>query len=98
MKKYETRVIPERTEQCITGTVCDLCGAKSFGVNWDQGYYKTNETEVSVHIKHETGISYPEGGSGTNYEIDMCPKCFQDKLIPWVKSQGGNVRETDWDF
>jgi len=98
MKHYEDRVIPERIEKRTTHLTCDLCGVKSKGYDWVCGSYEVKEVELSVTIKHRTGESYPSGGSGSTFEIDMCPKCFQEKLIPWIQSQGGNVREEEWDF
>lgn len=98
MKHYEDRVIPERIDRVCKNVTCDLCGATSKSYDWTSGVYEVNETDVNVVIKHKSGESYPSGGWGTTSEIDMCPKCFQEKLIPWVKSQGGNVREEEWDF
>jgi len=57
-----------------------------------------NETEVSVTVKQKEGESYPDGGSGTEYEIDLCPDCFKNRLVPWLKSEGANIGEMEWDW
>ena len=50
-------------------------------------HYEVKETEIRL----KTGSNYPEGGSGEETTIDICPECFTEKLIPWVKSQGGGI-------
>jgi hypothetical protein len=57
-----------------------------------------DECEVRVYVKHRDGENYPEGGSGTEVEIDMCPECFKTKLIPWLESQGVVVQRKDWEW
>lgn len=99
MKRYEkqtyTKMIDVLVERC-----CDLCGMKANKnyQDWDAGYYNVNETEVRVEVRQREGTSYPEGGSGTEVVIDLCPVCFKDKLIPWIKSQGGKVEAKEWDW
>lgn len=68
---------------------CDFC-QKQMKV----GMWEIDETTVSCRL----GESYPEGGSSINLDIDMCSDCFQAKLIPWIKSQGVEMRETESDW
>ena len=56
-------------------------------------YYGVDE----VIIQHKQRENYPEGGFGTEINIDMCPDCFTNKLLPWLKSQGCKVEYTEWD-
>lgn len=42
-----------------------------------------------VEISYKTGSSYPEGGSGEILEVDLCSKCFTDKVLLYLKSEGG---------
>ena len=46
----------------------------------------------------KTGSNYPEGGSGEETTIDICPDCFKDKLIPWVESFGGKPTVKEWNW
>jgi uncharacterized protein (DUF2225 family) len=85
MKNYEEKV----------SLTCDLCGLKIYQRfnNWDKGFLIVAETKVSM----KTGNTYPEGGSVTEVGVDICPDCFNEKLIPWLKSQGAKITETEYD-
>ena len=93
MKTYETRQRPSSTYEALVETKCDLCG-KTTKSNWKDGSFDATETEIRM----KTGSSYPEGGSGEETEIDICPDCFTSKLIPWVQSQGGEPTTKEWDW
>jgi hypothetical protein len=76
---------------------CDLCGRESkanHSDDWGEGNFDIAETEVRLKV----GDSYPEGGAGTEIEFDICPKCFRERLIPWLESQGTKVEEKGWDW
>jgi len=93
MKKYVKETVTK--EQTIFKYLeCDLCKKQSKCRDWENGAFEVNETE----IRYKTGSSYPEGGSGTEIEIDLCPNCFKDKLIPWLEKQGCKVKEREWDW
>jgi hypothetical protein len=98
MKIYEKRTHPSHEYDALVERSCDLCGKKAKTDNWDASRYDINETEISVKIKQKEGSNYPEGGNGTEYEIDLCPDCFKDKLVPWLRSQGAAVEEKEWDW
>ncbi|HYA43043.1 MAG TPA: hypothetical protein VEF34_17205 [Syntrophobacteraceae bacterium] len=75
--------------------VCDFCGAETENVEcWppDSGRYCVNE----VTIRLRTGEDYIESSRGKTFTVDMCPKCFVEKLVPWFESQGARVREENW--
>lgn len=94
--------------------VCELCKTRYRGDDWDKDYYEHLECgveqkvlrsklgfpmkPVQQEVKLEEGTSYPEGGSYEGFILDICPKCFKDKLIPWFESQGGKVRKTEGDY
>jgi hypothetical protein len=101
MKIKETR--PKTgMETIIVCRTCDICGRKSDrpfdSRNWSNGYYVTDETEISVICKAEKSSGSSDGGSGTSIEVDLCPTCFRDKLIPFLKSQGCQIREEEIDW
>lgn len=108
-KVYEKKLLPPspaREVNQFVKTVCDLCGAESKRDDWwyfyghrdpeDNG--NLQETEVKVVIRYTHGTSYPEGGNGKEYSVDICPDCFRKKLIPWLKEQGAEIREEEWEF
>jgi hypothetical protein len=89
MKKYENKIIPESVKKVLVKTTCDMCGGeiKTNGFDYDE-----------VEISREHGSVYPEGGFTDTDFIDLCGKCFQEKLIPWLKSQGCEIQTKDTGF
>lgn len=98
MKIYKEVTIPERKERRVDHRECDLCSRKSDRDDWTSGSYNVNETEIRIEITQKDGSSYPEGGSGQSYDIDLCPTCFKSQLVPWLISQGAKVKREDWDW
>ena len=93
MKTYDKRIRPAREYDALVETKCDLCG-KTTTKEWKGHSDDAAETEV----RFKTGTIYPEGGSGDETTIDICPECFRTKLIPWVESHGGKPTTKEWDW
>lgn len=93
MKHYIEIKVPETKRKHLEYVECDLC-KKQHKDNWKSGYFDSIEIDVNMR----TGSSYPDGGSGENYEFDICPECFKNKLIPWMESQGANPTFSEWDW
>jgi len=99
MKIYKEKVIPAETREYVVKRSCDICNLVSDSADWPcTSNYAINETEISITIRHKDGSNYPDGGNGTETQIDLCPKCFKDKLIPWLQSQGASISIEDWDW
>ena len=98
MKIYTDKVIPASTTKVLIKRQCDLCGASAKNEDWGASMYEVNKTEVTVAIEQKDGSSYPDGGSGDKYEIDLCPKCFKERLVPWLLSQGATIKQEEWDW
>ena len=79
MKTYKEVNIPRKAVQEVK---CDLCGATCPG-EWGKGF-QVARTE----IKMREGEAYPEYQELEDTEVDICPTCFKEKLLPWLKSQG----------
>src|SRR5882724_11735975 len=96
MREFETRQVTSNVTKCVRQT-CDLCGreAKNPGNSWERGIYNVDDITLSVSVVAERGQCYPEGGHTSKIEIDLCPECFRDRLIPWLKSQGAKVPEPE---
>lgn len=43
-----------------------------------------------------TTISFEE--DNVEKEVDICPDCFKNKLVPWLISQGAKIKQEDWDW
>jgi hypothetical protein len=89
MKHMKTEEIPATTREYIDFVTCDLCGAKIEELN-----YLVDEVEV----RHKTGRNYPECGFGVETSVDMCGKCFDEKLVPWLRLQGAEPRSEKWEW
>lgn len=96
MKIYKTIEVPATKRQVCIKRKCDLCGLESTKEDWSEGSYEINDTEIKISIVQKNGVCYPEGSFGTECEIDLCPGCFEDKLIPWLKSEGAKIEEVEW--
>ena len=93
MRHYREVHQPARTDRVADYIVCDVCGRKSDGDDWDKDVYDATRVEVKL----TTGTSYPEGGSGEEWDIDICPECFVGKLVPWVEAAGGvTITPREW--
>lgn len=75
--------------------VCDFCGEETDHAEcWPprSGYYCINQ----AIIQFKTGDKYDEFERVKTLNVNMCPKCFLEKLMPWLESQGIKVREETW--
>lgn len=94
MKTYETVTQPAKTYEAVKEVTCDICGDTT-ETNWKKDPYDAVESTVEL----KTGYNLPEGGAGEKIEIDICPKCFQETLVPWVQSVGcGQPTVEEWDY
>ena len=76
---------------------CDLCGApapttKFDEADWSKDCYEVSETEM----RYKFGESYSDAGWGEEYDIDICPACFKEKFLPWLRSLGVMVKPKEW--
>ena len=103
MRKIE-KVTREVVSNRAVEVHCDLCQAK--GEPTYEGD-ESNEwtTEASANNISETtlvmrlGWGCLDGGSSVQHRVDICPECFTDKLLPWLKEEHNvevHKHETDW--
>lgn len=98
MKKYEKKIIPQKEIEVVSGISCDLCGKEGFQEGWQESYYSTEETEISVSVRQKEGRNYPDGGWFEEVNIDICPQCFKNTLIPFLKEKGVKIEKNEVDF
>ena len=92
MKLKENVTVAARTYIRRSGLQCDACGKKTEGDDWGRDW---NTSEVTISIA--TGESYPECGSKTTREWDLCPECFDAHIRPALeKFAPGEVTEVEW--
>jgi hypothetical protein len=88
MKHYH-KEITQVEKEVLDKVVCDLCGKKIV-----QGSYDVDE----VTIQRRTGVAFPDSHSGEILSVDMCGECFENKLLPWLRSQGCKETVKDYDY
>jgi hypothetical protein len=95
MKMMKTISVPATTREALDYIKCELCPTQTRS----DGYWPTNigYRVDDVEVEYVTGDSYPEGGSTKTVILDICPKCFEEKLVPWFRSQGGVPRVEERD-
>lgn len=68
--------------------VCDKCSKSSRNILWGKGK-DTVETEIRLNYNLCNGNWILD----KEYIVDLCPECFNDILLPYLKSIGIKVRE-----
>lgn len=95
MTKYRKKILEHvevKETYKETRTTCDFCGRDVEKVSEkENGSYDYTRIKVDAKI----GATYPEGDSRQGYRVDVCSECFIQKLIPAIKSAGGEVHEYD---
>jgi len=99
VKRYE-KVTTTSEHDKLVEMKCDICGAEPHFRGFDSwgASFELKDVKVFVRVVSEIGETYPEGGSSVTTEFDICPKCFAEKLVPFIEGFGGKatVTERDW--
>ena len=95
MREYET-VTEEHTSTHCVRVLCDLCGIAGRDGGWDCGNYEFDKTELQVKVSAKKGKCYPDDYYGKKFVVDLCPDCFRSKLLPWLRSQGAEIKEQEF--
>lgn len=100
MKIYKTVPVPAKTREVIVSKVCDIC-KKTYSVknvdSWSDNEYEILETEIKLEKGEQYG-PWDGGGDKTITEVDICPSCFENHLIPWLESMGAVIKKTEVDW
>jgi hypothetical protein len=95
MKITQTRIETRKvTHKDVIALVCDLCQTRSEGWHWSQNMYDIEESKIF----YKNGYVYTTGGQVTEVSFDLCPRCFTQRLLPWLEVQGAKptVTESSW--
>lgn len=86
----EKRMIEyKREREEIIRVTCDICNKEAPCPDDNECRWSGKGYEVDkIIVKRECGESYPEGGHLEIEEFDICPECFETKLLPFMISQG----------
>jgi len=80
----------------VDSVTCDLCKAvfeKANGrestIDWEGDAYHSTETTVSYkELSHYPGDCWVD----RLIAVHLCPVCFLERLVPWLREQGADVR------
>jgi uncharacterized protein (DUF2225 family) len=90
--KIEAKRTTEET--FIHSVECDFCHTIYKGEGWGKDGYKKAETNIS----YLWGTFYPDDCNGSEIEVDICPTCFMEKLVPWMKEQGVHIVKSEFPW
>lgn len=82
MKRYKQKIY---TSNQLIETECDICGKKTNSDTWCYGEGH-DERRVWTEVEMRSSPLY-ESDIETEHNIDICPSCFENKLVPWIKAQ-----------
>ena len=89
MKHDMTESVPATTRVVLERTQCEICKCD----------IDPQASEVEkVKAVRTPGLNYPEGANGEEDSVDLCGKCFYEKLVPWLQSQRIKPPTNDWDW
>jgi hypothetical protein len=97
MRMCTVPAVPAKEVEEQIAIICDLCQAESpCRTHWLVGSSGYSGRTVVVSIQDQS--SFPEGGTVKRHSFDLCPKCFWEKLVPWMEQQGAKPRvmKRDW--
>ena len=70
MNHMKTIDVPASTREVVDYVTCDLCHERIV----NPGAFCVDDITVSRH----EGMSYSDGGDGTDHEFDICSRCWRD--------------------
>ena len=92
MKKYAKKQVEKTYLDEIT---CDCCGrTHTDDRDWSEERYYKQETT----IEYTYGSTYPDGGMGESIRIDLCPDCFEHRLLSLLQKEDVHINTTKWDY
>lgn len=102
MKELQSVNVVQKT---VVAKICDLCGAREDDTtDWPlpkgTETYGDHDVDVKLVARWAWYANHCDGGGESwSIEIDLCPACIVDRVLPWLKSQGAtipDVRHSDF--
>lgn len=94
MRYFEKVVCPARESEEEVRRTCDFCGRE---INTEMRNHHFGSENYAV-IMRKTGYSSRDGGAGTEETVDCCFPCWDEKVLPWLKSNGVTPNKKHWDW
>lgn len=87
MQTTETKT-REESYTTVTLLTCDCCGKEAPYPNSYNGYWTANSYDVNhVTMQHNKGYSCPEGANWEESSYDICPDCWENKIVPLMNKE-----------
>lgn len=87
MKHFTTIEVPAHTQEKLDHTACDWCH-EVIPDTYSSSYFHYGEF-ADIRIESVCGERFPDGSSEyQRLQFDLCPDCWNNKLLPYLKSQG----------
>ena len=100
MNITETVTVPEREEERVVGTRCDVCNART--APQSQWPHRTRSDNTFAHTEVELSVSdkviYGDNNESVTESWDLCPKCFDKHIRPVLDALGAQPRKTESDW
>ena len=105
-RKTETTT-EQVTRERVVEIACDICGrtltgkyAQRHPPNWHgaSDSISDNLAEVTVQARRGFESQYDVGGDVVITRFDICPDCFEGRVVPALRAMGAepSVEEVDW--
>jgi len=106
MKDIEEYIIPERKEKILKSITCDICGfcedkdeQKYFNSHSSEWYHFNNsavigECNITVSRADTIGDFNPTTKISS---YDICPNCWETKVVPFLESLGAKPTVTEYE-
>ena len=87
MRKTRTEIVPATTREVVDSIHCDLCGAEimHFGSSYDE-----------ITVQRSVGYRYPDCASSETTSYDVCPPCFESRIVPIFAGATPTETESCW--
>ena len=103
MARIIQQVTKSITREELSATICDICGEKTEGDTWMlfKPYENTPldgidwECHVTIKLEQDYDFGYDGGTLSRTVEFDLCPKCFETRLVSWMKANGARPIRTN---
>lgn len=93
---YEETEEISRTRKVITKRTCDICHSECAGQP-NYGDWSTGREQDVIRVSRTTGNNWgSEGDYRRRHSVDICPGCWDTRLVPWLISQDVEYINENW--
>lgn len=88
-KETVERDVPDKT-------LCDICKVDVHaGLKDTHACHESADATIEAHF---SSSHYGEYGDDVTYEFDLCRRCFEDKVLPFLKVYGVDTTPKEYSW